>query len=38
MGMSVMPDHTQGKLHDQTATSIDILLHAKSKLSTLNTF
>ena len=24
-----MPDHTQEKLHDQTAASMDFLLHAK---------
>ena len=33
-----MPDHTQEKLHDQIAASMDILLHAKSKLSTSNSF
>ena len=32
-----MPDHKE-KLHDQTAASMDILLHAKSKLSISNTF
>ena len=36
--MSGMPDHTQEKLHDQTAASMDILLHAKSKLSISNSF
>ena len=38
MGMPDMPDHTQEKLLDQNAASIDILLHAKSKLSTSNSF
>ena len=38
MGMSDMPDHTQEKLHDQIAASMDILLHAKNKLSISNTF
>ena len=33
-----IPDHTQEKLHDQIAASMDILLHAKSKLSTSNSF
>ena len=33
-----MPDHTQEKLHDQIAVSMDILLHAKSKLSSSNNF
>ena len=33
-----MPGHTQEKLHDQIAASMDILLRAKSKLSTSNTF
>ena len=36
--MPGMPDHTQEKLHDQIAASMDILLHAKSKLSTSNSF
>ena len=36
--MPDMPDHTQEKIHDQIATSMDILLHAKSKLSTTNSF
>ena len=36
--MSDMPDHTQEKLHDQIAASMDILLHAKNKLSISNTF
>ena len=31
--MPGMADHTQEKLHDQITTSMDILLHAKSKLS-----
>ena len=38
MGMPRMSDHTQDKLHDQIAASMDILLHAKSKLSTSNSF
>ena len=29
--MTDMPEHTQEKLHYQTAASMDILLHAKSK-------
>ena len=29
-----MPDHTQEKVHDKITASMDILLHAKSKLST----
>ena len=33
MGISDMPDHTQEKLRDQTVASMDILLHAKTKLS-----
>ena len=36
--MSDMPGHTQEELHDQIAASMDILLHAKSKLSTTNSF
>ena len=36
--MPGMPDYTQEKLHHQTAASMDILLHAKSKLSTSNSF
>ena len=36
--MPGMHDHTQEKLQDKTAASIDILLHAKSKLSTSNSF
>ena len=36
--MPGMPDHTQEKLHDQIAASMDIALHAKSKLSTSNSF
>ena len=36
--MSGMPYHIQEKLHDQIAASMDILLHAKSKLSTSNSF
>ena len=36
--MSDMPYHTQDKLHDQIAAFMYILLHAKSKLSTLNSF
>ena len=38
MGMPDIPDHTQEKLHDQIAVSMDILLYAKSKLSTSNSF
>ena len=38
MGMPGMPDHTQEKLHDQIAASMDILLHGKIKLSTSNSF
>ena len=33
-----MPDQTQEKLHDRIETSMDILLHTKSKLSTSNNF
>ena len=33
-----MPDHTQEKLSHQTVASMDILLHAKNKLSTSNSF
>ena len=36
--MSGMPDHTQEKPHDQITASMDILLHAKSKLSASNSF
>ena len=36
--MPDMPDHTQEKLHDQIEASMDIVLHAKSKLSTSNSF
>ena len=38
MGMPDMSGHTQEKLHDQTVASMDILLHAKSKLSISNSF
>ena len=30
MDMPRMPDHTQEKLHDQIAASIDILVHEKA--------
>ena len=33
-----IPDRTQEKLHDQIAASMDILLHAKRKLSTSSSF
>ena len=33
-----MPDHTQIKPQGQTVAFMDILLHAKSKLSTSNDF
>ena len=36
--MSVMSDHTQEKLHDQIAASMDTLLHAKRKLCSSNSF
>ena len=36
--MPDMPDHSQEKLHDQIAASMDILLHGKGKISTLNSF
>ena len=36
--MPGMPDHTREKRHDQIAASMDILLHAKNKLSTSNSF
>ena len=32
--MPGMPEHTQEKLHDQITAFMDILLHAKSKVST----
>ena len=38
MSMPGMPEHTQEKLHAQTVAFMDILLHAKSKLSTSNSF
>ena len=34
MGMLDMPEHSQEKLYDQIAASMNILLHAKSKPST----
>ena len=34
--MPDMPEHTQEKVYDQTVASMNILLHAKSKLSTSN--
>ena len=36
--MPGMHDHTQEKIQDKTAASIDILLPAESKLSTSNSF
>ena len=36
--MADIPDHNQENLHDQIAAFMDILLHAKSKLSTSNSF
>ena len=33
-----MPEHSQERLYDQIAASMNILLHAKSKLSTWNSF
>ena len=36
--MSGMPDHTQEKLHGQTAALMDILVHVKSKLSISSSF
>ena len=36
--MSGMSDHTEEELHDQALASMDILLHAKSKLSISNSF
>ena len=36
--MPGMTDRNQDKLHDQIAASMDILLHAESKLSTSNSF
>ena len=38
MCMSGMSDHTEEKLHDQAVASMDILLHAKTKLSISNSF
>ena len=38
MGLPGMPDHTQEKLRNQIAALMDFLLHAKSKLSTSNSF
>ena len=37
-GHAGMPDHTQIKPQGQTVAFMDILLHAKSKLSTSNDF
>ena len=34
--MPDMPEHTQEKVYDQTVASMNILLDAKSKLSTSN--
>ena len=36
MGMPGMPDDTQEKHRDQTVASMDIFLHAKSKLFTFS--
>ena len=36
--MPSMSEHTQEKSHDQTAALMDTLLHAKSKISTSNSF
>ena len=36
--MPGMPDHTQEKFHDQIVASMDILWHAKSKISTSDSF
>ena len=36
--MPGMPDPTQEKFHDQVAASMDILLHAKIKISASNSF
>ena len=36
--MPDIPEHTQEKVHDPIAASMDILLHAKSKLSTSKSF
>ena len=33
-----MPEHTQEKLHDQTAASMDILLNTKWKIFNSNGF
>ena len=38
VSMPDMPDHMQEKLHDQPVASMDILSHAKSKLSISNSF
>ena len=38
MDVPGMPGHTQEKLHDQILAPMDILLHAKSKLSASNSF
>ena len=36
--MPGMPDHTQEKLHDQIAATMNISLHVKGKLSTSDSF
>ena len=36
--MPGMLEHTQGKLRDEIAASMDFLLHAKSKFSTSKSF
>ena len=36
--MPVVPDQSQEKIHDQIAALMDILLHAKSKISTSKSF
>ena len=38
MGMPGIPDHTKEKIPYKTAASMNILLHAKWKLSTSNGF
>ena len=38
MGIPDMPDHTQVKIYDQIAASMDMLLRAKRKLSISNNF
>ena len=38
MGIPVMPGQSEEKCRDQIPASMDILLHAKSKISTSDSF